>query len=110
MLRIVHQRSQAPVVPGVQNASVIGIRDEAWVHMRNRLLCAVDELILTITRQKHIIRSDASLPRVVELAGENSRRRRAYRITGMDQCRALAPELERHRREILARRLHYQLA
>ena len=109
-LRIGEEPRKARVVPLVDDARVVGVVGERRVELPDRARHRRGELGGAGARDERVVRRDARLAGVEELADRDLRRNGFERAVGVDDHRRLAAELQRHRRQVLRRRLRDEAA
>jgi hypothetical protein len=103
--RVGQQRLEAAEVPLVHDARVVVILCERRIQDADRMAHRAGEVFDALARDERIVRRDARLPGIEQLAEGDLRRDRFERALHVDDHRRLAAELERDRCQIFRRRL-----
>ena len=108
--RAVAQGGQALVLTVGDDAGVLRVLAQPRIHPRHRLAGEVDEFRHARARQQHVVRRDAGLPGVDQLAEHDAFHRVFEARAGADDRRRLAAQLQRHRGEVGRGRAHHVVA
>ena len=106
-LCIVAQRREALILAIGDDAGVLRVLLQLRIHPRHRLAGQRDEVRHARARQQHVVRRDAGLPGVEQLADHDAFHRVVQPRAGADDGRRLAAQLQRHRGEIGRGRAHH---
>jgi hypothetical protein len=109
-LRILQPSAQAPGLAAVDHRGVVGIVGQARIAPAQARQVGLDEGVALRARHQHVVRRHAGLATVEALAEGDALGGVLDRIAGRDERRALAAELQRHRRQVRRRRRHHALA
>ncbi len=90
-------------MPVVDDCGVVIVRDVRGIERGRRTLDGANERLFASLRHERVVRRDARLSRIEELACHEARRSQAEIGVGRDHRRRLAAELQRHGREVLGR-------
>jgi hypothetical protein len=97
-------------VARAHDARVVVVACDVRVHRREHALRADDEALLFAFGHQHVVGRDAGLSRIERLAHEDAFDGLLEVRVGADDRGRLAAELQRHRREVLARGAHHVMA
>ena len=105
-----YQVGEALIVPAVDDGGVVGVVDDARVEFGDGIAALANEVLEPSALDHHIVGGDAGLPRVQQLAPDDALRCRGVVEVGVHDGGRLAAQLQRHRRQVLRRRPHHELA
>ena len=93
--RLRQQAAQARVLARIHHAAVAGIGQPAGHHRPRLRARQRDELAHLRTRHQHVVRRDAGLPCIQQLARQHALDRVRQGVARRHDRRALAPQLQR---------------
>src|SRR5262249_40877621 len=104
-----HEVRYSLVVAHIDDPRVIGVPYKRRIHGSNNAFRRIYELVCPAARQENVVRRDACLSAVVQLAGHDSLCGFTQWVSAVDDDRTFTAQLQSDRNQVLAGSLHDQL-